>query len=147
MKLITFLLPILFILLSCEPKQTVENIIEKSPDEALIEQTIQNYFDGWIGNDTTKIGSAMDITCQLKNIRDDKVVIFDRSTYLGFFKPGPPKENSFGKILSIDITGPVGAAKIELETPKRLYTDYFNLMKLKNQWYIVDKISTSVAKE
>jgi len=146
MKLISFLLPMVFVLLSCGEQQTMNNPIEKSPDTALIEQTIGNYFDGWISNDASKIGTAMDITCQLKNIKEDKVVIYDRATYLGFFKPGPPKENAFGKILSIDITGPIAAAKIELETPKRLYTDYFNLMKLKDQWFIVDKISTSVAK-
>ncbi len=147
MKSITYLLPLFFLLLSCEQKESIEKPVEKSADETLIEQTIENYFEGWISNDTTKIGSAMDITCQLKNIRDEKVVIYDRATYLGFFKPGPRKENSAGKIISIDITGPIAAAKVELETPKRLFTDYFNLMKLKDRWYIVDKISTNVAKE
>ncbi|MFK8007871.1 MAG: nuclear transport factor 2 family protein [Saprospiraceae bacterium] len=147
MKSITFLLPLIFILLSCEQQKSIKKSVEVSADKALIEQTIENYFTGWITNDTTKIGSAMDITCQLKNIKDNKVVIYDRATYLGFFKPGPPKENSHGKILSIDITGPIAAAKVKLETPKGLFTDYFNLIKLENQWYIVDKISTYMAKE
>lgn len=154
MKSIAFLLPLLFLMFSCEQQnsneKTAEEItkkpIKKSADEVLIEQTIETYFDGWINNDTSKIGSAMDITCQLKNIREEKVIIFDRATYLGFFKPGPPKENSHGKIISIDVTGPIAAAKVELETPKRLYTDYFNLMKLKDGWFIVDKISRSIAK-
>ncbi|MFK7773678.1 MAG: nuclear transport factor 2 family protein [Saprospiraceae bacterium] len=143
MKSFTFLLPLLFLMLSCEQQKSME----KSEDEVLIEQTIENYFTGWISNDTSKIGSAMDITCQLKNIKEDKVVIYDRATYLGFFKPGPPKENAHGRIISIDITGPIAAAKVELETPKWFYTDYFNLMKLKDGWFIVDKISTSVAKK
>ncbi len=143
MKSITFLLPIIFVLFSCEQQKP----FEESPDRVLIEQTIENYFEGWISNDTTKIGSAMDITCQLKNIKENKVVIYDRATYLGFFKPGPPKENAYGKIISIDITGPIASAKVELEIPKRLFTDYFNLMKLDDRWYIVDKISTSVLKK
>lgn len=143
MKSITLLLPIIFVLFSCEQQKP----FEESPDRVLIEQTIENYFEGWISNDTTKIGSAMDITCQLKNIKENKVVIYDRATYLGFFKPGPPKENAYGKIISIDITGPIASAKVELEIPKRLFTDYFNLMKLDDRWYIVDKISTSVLKK
>jgi len=33
-------------------------------------------------------------------------------------------------------------AKIELETEKYLFTDYFNLLKKDNRWYITDKLST-----
>jgi len=116
-------------------------------EKAEIEKTIEMYFDGWLTGDTTKIGTAMHRTCQLKNIKEEDVVIYNRSTYLSFFKPRPKLENAGGKILSIDITGPIASSKVELETPKRLFTDYFNLMKLEDQWYIVDKISTSVSKE
>ncbi|MBK8429451.1 MAG: nuclear transport factor 2 family protein [Lewinellaceae bacterium] len=37
-------------------------------------------------------------------------------------------------------------AKYELETPKALFTDYFNLIKTNEGWFIVDKISTRVDK-
>jgi len=93
----------------------------------------QHYFEGWMTGNTTKIGSAMHTTCQLKNIKDDGVIIFDRATYLGFFKPRPRRENSGGKIIDIDITGDIAAAKCKIDTPKRLY--------------IVDKIAASVLKE
>lgn len=121
--------------------------ITTNPEKKGIEKTIEMYFEGWLKGDTTMIGTAMHGTCQLKNIKEEDVVIYDRSTYLGFFKPRPKLENSEGRILNIDITGPIAAAKVELETPKRLFTDYFNLLKLNNQWYIVDKISTSIEKQ
>lgn len=143
-----FLLLFSFVYLSCGQKKLSQEVSANNPpDETLIRATIGNYFEGWMTGDTTKIGSAMHATCQLKNIKDGGVIIFDRATYLGFFKPRPRRENSGGKIIDIDITGNIAAAKCQIETPKRLYTDYFNMMKIGERWYIVDKIAASVAKE
>ena len=144
-KMNNFLAAIILVLtLSCAADKN--DNISLNPETKEIEKTIEMYFDGWLTGDTTKIGTAMHSTCQLKNIKDEDVVIYNRATYLSFFKPRPKLENAGGKILAIDITGPIASAKVELETTERLFTDYFNLMKLNNQWYIVDKISTNVSK-
>ena len=74
------------------------------------------------------------------------MIIFDRATYLGFFKPRPRRENAGGEIISINITEDIASAKCEIHTKDRLYTDYFNMMKIGDNWYIVDKIATSKAK-
>jgi len=116
-------------------------------EEVLIRQTIDTYFEGWMTGDTTKLGKAMHTTCQLKNVKDNGVLVFDRAKYLSFFELRPRRENSGGRVVAINITGDIAAAKCEIFTPKRLYTDYFNMMKLNGEWYIVDKIATSVAKE
>ncbi len=143
-----FLLLFSLVYFSCGPKVSPQQTSVNNPaEEALIRSTIENYFEGWMTGDTTKIGSAMHATCQLKNIKDGGVIIFDRATYLGFFKPRPRRENSGGKIIDIDITENIAAAKCEIETPDRLFTDYFNMMKIGERWYIVDKIATNVAKE
>ena len=85
----------------------------------------------------------MHSTCNLKTIKDNEVVVIDRKSYLSRFKLRPKLENSFGRIISIDITGRVASAKCEIEIPERIFTDYFNMMKLNDEWYIVDKISTN----
>lgn len=114
-----------------------------SVNEQMITETINTYFEGWMTGDTTKLGTAMHRTCQLKNIKDDDVIIYSRSTYLGFFKPRPRRQNAGGRIVSIDVTDDTASAKCEIHTADRLYTDYFNMMKLKDRWYIVDKIASS----
>ncbi len=140
-KIILIILAILF-------SFSIAQAQEKATDHELICGTIDMYFEGWLTGDTTKLGKAMHQTCQLKNIKNGEVLVIPRPTYLGFFKPRPRRENSEGRIVSINVTeGKIGSAKVELETPKRLFTDYFNLMKIKGHWVIVDKISTSVAKE
>jgi hypothetical protein len=111
-----------------------------------ITQTIEMYFEGWMIGDTTLLGKAMHRTCKLKNIKDDDVIIFDRATYLGFFKPRSRRENAGGKIVFINITDDIASAKCEIHTKDRLFTDYFNMMKIKGDWYIVDKIATNKAR-
>lgn len=143
MKSISILLPLLILTPTI---LTGQHEIVQVDEKALITNTIETYFEGWMTGDTSKLGQAMHATCQLKNVKDDKVLEFDRSTYLGFFKPRPRRENSGGKIIEIDVTGNIASAKCEIETPNRLYTDYFNLMKVKDKWYIVDKSATSKLK-
>lgn len=108
-----------------------------------IKQTIEMYFEGWMTGDTTLLGKAMHRTCQLKNIKDDDVIIYDRAKYLSFFKPRPRRQHAGGEIIYINVTDDIASAKCEIHTVDRLYTDYFNMMKVGGQWYIVDKISMS----
>lgn len=122
------------------------NPTHPNPDKKAIEGVIQKYFDGWLTGNAEMIGEAMHATCHLKFIRDGEVVVRDRENYLSGFKPRPRLANSEGRIISIDITRTAAEAKIELETPTRLFTDYFNLLKVGDRWYITDKVSTSIAK-
>ncbi|MCL9807007.1 nuclear transport factor 2 family protein [Flavobacterium amniphilum] len=123
------------------------SINAQSQDKAQIEKTLETYFDGWQTGDTLKLGKVIHQTCKLKNIKENKVDVIDRKTYLSRFELHPKAENTGGKILNIDITGNTAAAKCQIETPKMLITDYFNLMKVNGQWYIVDKIFSRAEKK
>ncbi len=119
------------------------NHLNAQKEEDLIKQSIEIYFDGWMTGDTMKLGKVMHSTCNLKNIKDNEVLVIDRKNYLSRFKLRPRLENAAGKIISINVTGKIASAKCEIEIPGRIFTDYFNMMKLNEFWYIVDKISVS----
>ena len=121
-------------------------LVAQSTEKPLIEATIQLYFDGWMDGDTTKLGKAMHTTCHLKYYRDNKFVAINRKDYLNIFKPHVKEIGAEGRIKMLDITNNIASAKCEIDTPKSLYTDYFNLIKIDGFWYIVDKISTRVNK-
>lgn len=123
------------------------NINAYSQDKAKIEETLQTYFDGWQTGDTLKLGKVIHPTCKLKNLKDNKVEVIERKAYLSRFELHAKPENTGGKIINIDITGNTAAAKCVIETPKMLITDYFNLMKVNEQWYIVDKIFSRADKK
>ncbi|WP_166922418.1 nuclear transport factor 2 family protein [Flavobacterium poyangense] len=116
-------------------------------EKDLIKQTIETYFDGWMTGDTLKLGKVMHSSCNLKLIRDGQIVIITRKNYLSGFKPRPKMENTKGSILDINLTKNVASAKCEIETPKKVFTDYFNMIKQNGEWYIVDKISTNYDKK
>ena len=56
--------------------------------------------------------------------------------------PHAKSSNWSGRIVFIDVTNIAAVAKVEISTSKLLFTDYFNLMKTKEGWFLVDKIST-----
>ncbi len=116
---------------------------EKTQIETLIKDL---YFEGWMTGDTAKVGKAMHPTCHLKFFRDNAFSDISRADYLSRFKPRAKDAGSSGRILLLDVTGNIASAKCELETPKALFTDYFNLIKTNEGWFIVDKISTRVDK-
>jgi glucose/arabinose dehydrogenase len=118
---------------------------ESQSDRMLVENVIQLYFDGWATGDTTKLGKAMHSTCQLKNVRDGKVTIIDRAKYLSLLNnPHPRNKDLITRIVQLDITGQISSAKVELITTRDTFTDYFNLMKTNEGWFIVDKVSTRI---
>lgn len=143
MKSFLFSIALFFASFAIQAQETTD---KKQNDEELIKETIGLYFEGWMTGDTTKIGMAMHSTCHLKFIKNEKVTMFNRGEYLSLFKPRPRRENSEGSIVSINITRTAAAAKCKIDTPKREYIDYFNMLKVDGRWYIVDKISSSKAK-
>jgi aldose sugar dehydrogenase len=116
---------------------------QNPPTESqLIEKTIQHYLDGWATGDTSLLGQAMHASCHLKLFRDDKFRDISRTEYLSLFKPHERSKNLSTHIVSIDITNNIGGAKVEISTEKDIFTDYFNLIKTNEGWFIMDKIST-----
>jgi aldose sugar dehydrogenase len=119
----------------------------QTTDKSKIESVIKDlYFEGWMTGDTTKIGKAMHATCHLKYYRDNKFSDISRADYLSRFKPKAKEAGSSGRIVLLDITENIASAKCEIETAKALYTDYFNLIRVDERWFIMDKISTRVDK-
>lgn len=112
---------------------------EKTQIETLIKDF---YFEGWMTGDTAKVGKAMHASCKLKYYRDNTFTEVSRADYLSRFKPRAKEAGTEGRIISLDITGNIASAKCELETPKAVFTDYFNLIRTSEGWYIVDKVST-----
>lgn len=147
MKYLILVISTSLLFIFCTSVQEKTAILEPvHPDRGAVEKVIQNYFDGWLTGDTTLIGSAMHSSCHLKFVKDGKLDMRNRTQYLSGFEPRPRLENAEGRIISINITRTAAEAKIELETENRIFTDYFNLLKEGDRWYITDKVSTNIGK-
>jgi aldose sugar dehydrogenase len=112
-------------------------------ERQLIEKTIELYFDGWATGDSTKLGKAMHASCHLKLFTNNTFRDIPRAEYLSLFKPHERSKALKTHIVAIDITNNMASAKVELSAEFNLFTDYFNLMKTNEGWFIADKISTN----
>jgi aldose sugar dehydrogenase len=112
-------------------------------DRQQIETVLQLYLDGWATGDTTKLGKAMHHSCQLKNYRDGKFILIPRSDYVSRFRLRERPAGLETRIVYVDITDDlIAGAKVEISTVTDKFTDYFNLMKTTEGWFIVDKVAT-----
>lgn len=113
-------------------------------DWNLVQKTLNLYLDGMGTSDSIKVSKSFHDSWQLKYFEDDNINIIKKPKYLERFDSAPHAKSAkwSGRIVFIDITNTVAVAKVEISTTKLLFTDYFNLMKTSDGWYIVDKIST-----
>lgn len=108
----------------------------------LVQKTLNMYIEGQATGDSAMVASSFHDSWQLKYFAENKFNIVAKSKYVVGYKKHAKSPNWSGRIVSIDITNTVATAKVEISTAKLLFTDYFNLMKINQDWVIVDKIST-----
>jgi len=109
----------------------------------LIAKTLADYFEGTANGEPERIKSAFHKDLKLYHVENDSLVAWSGKKYISHFKQGK-KSNRIGKIISIDFENDAGIAKVEVDIPdlKRIYTDYFLLLKIEGKWKIVHKAFT-----
>jgi hypothetical protein len=113
-------------------------------DREKIEKTLNCFFEGLDKLDVEKIKSALhplqrsfcitpDGLCGMYVSGWDKFIEKIKNDPDHSFRRGSKKS-----ILSIDISGNAASAKAELAFSDIVYTDYYNLLKIDDQWYIMN---------
>jgi hypothetical protein len=120
-------------------------------DEAAIRQTIQYYFDGGRHGDSVTLRKAFHPDARMLFVRDSAFTAIPIGEYItrvgkGAPKPGTP-DSTRRRIASIDIAGDAAMAKLELERPDMVVTDYMSLLRLDGRWVIVNKLFSRNAVE
>lgn len=113
-------------------------------EEAALKTVLQLYLTG----DADKLEQAFHTSASMKYI-DNKTGQFTDVPIADFIarvrKNGAPGERKT-EILSYNIDGNAAQAKLRIETPKVIFVDYMNLLKVGGQWKIVSKIFTRTDK-
>jgi hypothetical protein len=107
-----------------------------------IRQALQYYLDGHATGDPEVMANAFHPTARLQFIRNGEVSIRSLESYLGGMAGEPASDESDRerRIVMVDYAGTVAVAKIELDYPRVLFTDYMQLLKIDGGWKIVNKI-------
>ncbi|TBW26572.1 nuclear transport factor 2 family protein [Gramella sp. KN1008] len=111
-----------------------------------ITETINHYMEGTSNGEPDRIKEAFHENLNLYSITEDQTLkTWNGKEYISIFKEGQ-KNNRVGRIISIDFENNAAIAKAEILIPgKKLYTDYFMLLKIEGEWKIVHKAYTSRA--
>jgi hypothetical protein len=110
-------------------------------EQASVRACIELYFRGHATGDGEYFRRAFHPDAKLFFIRDGKVTQWTLEEYAGRAsgKPAPDESQRKRRIESIDITGNAAMAKIVLDYPTVTFTDYMSLLKIGDEWRIVNK--------
>jgi len=119
--------------------------ISAQSDLESIKLTLTDYIEGTANGEPDRLRSAFHPDFNLYFVKNDSLTIWSGKGYVDRIKVGQ-KSNRIGRIISIDHENDAASAKVEILMPnsKRIYTDYFLLLKLDNNWKIIHKSFTSV---
>jgi hypothetical protein len=112
------------------------------PEEAAIRRALDHYLAGHATGDSAHFRAAFHKVANLYFVRGDTVATRTGDAYIASAggKPAPDEAQRRRRIVSIDRTGDAAIAKIELDHPNALLTDYMALLKSGGEWRIVNKI-------
>lgn len=113
-------------------------------DEAAIRQTVQYYFDGGKNRDSVALRKAFHPEARMLFAKDGKLAVVPIGEYIARvtenkLKPGEV-DSTRRRVTEVDVAGDAAIAKLELERPDALVTDYMSLLKVDGRWMIVNKI-------
>lgn len=109
-----------------------------------IRTTIGHYFQGHATGDPSHFRKAFLPTAHVETLREGKFTSWTLDEYCAFFKgsPAPDENTRVRKIDFVSATGNAAIAKVTLDYPKSVLTDYFLLLKVGDEWRIANKIAT-----
>lgn len=128
---------LIFALFMCVSSANAQTEIEQ------ISKTLMHYIEGTANGEPERLKEAFDKDFNLYFVKNDSLQIWSGEGYINRIAPGK-KNNRIGKIISIDYENDAATAKVEIDMPgrKRIYTDYFLLLKMKGKWKIIHKSFT-----
>ncbi len=120
-------------------------------DEAAVRQTVQYYFDGGKNRDSVALRKAFHPEARMLFAKDGKLMVVPIGEYIARVagdkrKPGEV-DSTKRRVTSVDVSGDAATARLELERPDAVLTDYMSLLKVDGHWVIVNKIFTRQPRE
>ncbi len=115
---------------------------EPASDDAAVRRTVETYLHGLKFNDVDSFRKAFYPEARLYFRKKDGTLgqLTQEQWYEGFAKSAGQEEKGDLRIVSVDVTGSAAAVKVVEAYPGSTYTDYLNLLKLGDDWKIVNKI-------
>jgi hypothetical protein len=124
-------------------------LAQEADDEAAVRAAVQHYLIAHATGDGSHHEMVFHPEAKLFWVRDDTLNTRTSAEYIAG-SPGRPaddEEQRRREITLVDVTGDAAVAKVVLDYPNALFTDYMSLLKIDGEWRIVNKTFTVQPKE
>ena len=117
---------------------------EASSEEAAVRAALEHYLLGHATGDGAHFEMVFHPQSKLFWMRDDTLNTRTSAEYIAGASSSPAEDEDQRRreIAMVDVTGDAAVAKIVLDYPTALLTDYMSLLKIDGEWKIVNKIFT-----
>ena len=114
----------------------------ESAEAAAARVPLENYIQAHATGNPDFIRKAFHTEAKVMAFRDGKLTNLTAEEFAGRFngKPAADEAQRKRRIENVEITGNAGVAKIVLEYPTVTFTDYMSLLKVGDEWKIVNKV-------
>lgn len=118
------------------------NAATAQSDSAAARVPLENYIQGHATGNGDFMRKAFHPEAKVMAFRDGKLTNLTAEEFASRFngKPAPDEAQRKRRIESVEITGNAGFGKIVLEYPTVTFTDYMSLLKVGDEWKIVNKV-------
>ena len=119
----------------------VPALAQTNSEEAGVRAALEHYLAGHATGDPKEFRQSFHDEARLQWIREGQYATRSDDEYVAGASGKPPADEAQRKrsIESIDITGTAASAKIVLDYPTVIFTDYMHLLKTADGWKIVNK--------
>jgi hypothetical protein len=119
----------------------VHRVHARQADEAGVRAALQHYLQGHATGDGTHMRLAFHPTARLSWVRADTLALRTSEDYAASFSGQPASDEAQRRrwIESVHVTGNGAMAVVVLDYPAVRFTDYMTLLRIGNEWRIVNK--------
>ncbi|MCY1242873.1 putative lumazine-binding protein [compost metagenome] len=118
-------------------------MIDQAADTAAINRVVEHYVEGMVFADESLLREAFHPSCKIIGHYHRELEWLSLDEFIGAIKAeGPAEEGSspFWEIRTLDITGDSAVAKVVDDYLGMRFTDYLSLLKIDQQWQIINKL-------
>lgn len=119
----------------------------RSADLDAVRVPLDLYLQGQAEGDGTYMRQAFHPDARISWTDDGAVAQRTSEEFAALFTrgPAPDEADRHRRIASIDVTGDVAVARLELDYPRTFITDYMTLIRVGDDWKIIHKAYTRSA--
>lgn len=118
-------------------------VLSADPEETAVREALQHYLNGHVTGSADEFRQAFHPRANLYFIRDGQFTERTSADYIAGAKgggPAPDEVQRKRRIERVEVSGTAAIAKIVLDYPDVVLTDYMSLLKVDGRWQIVAKI-------